>query len=389
MNDGQFVLSQILSQLHWQTLNRIVAKYKGHEKIRHFTCRQQFTCMVFAQLTWRDGLRSIQDCFNARPEQLHHLGFSKPISKRTLADANESRDWRIWEQTARHLIRKARRLYGYEPFSQDINHIVYALDSSTVDLSLTLFPWATFRTSKSGIKIHAQIDIKNSLPVFIQVTEANLSDVKWLDELTFEKGAIYVFDRGYIDFSRFYHIQNEGAYFITRSKSNTSFSRTKSINVEYGKGVLSDHVGYWKRAEARKKYPDKIRRIRVWHQEKMIYVTFFTNHFELPPDLVASLYKERWKIELFFKWIKQNLRIKHFYGTSSNAVKTQIWIAIATYVMVSIIHKQLGLPGDLHRILQILSVYPFEKIALYKLLTTYIPESQNMEQMQQLMFIDL
>lgn len=389
MNDHSSILSQVIALLHRETLNRIVSKYKGHEKVRHFTCRQQFICMVFAQLTWRDGLRSIQDSLNARPEQLHHLGFNKPVSKSTLADANETRDWHIWEQVALHLIRKARKVYGQETFSEEIDHIVYALDSTTIDLSLTLFPWAHFRSKKAGIKIHTQLEIKNSLPIFVEVTAAKMSDVKWLDNLTFQPDAIYVFDRGYIDYSRFQRIEERSAFFITRSKSNTCFARSKSINVDYGKGVLSDQIGHWQRSKARKDYPGKIRRIRVWHMLKMEYITFFTNHLSLPPDTIALLYKERWKVELFFKWIKQNLRIKHFYGTSINAVKTQIWTAIATYTMVAIIHKQGGFPGDLHRTLQILSIYPFEKVALYELLTNCTPESEREDKIQQLTFNDL
>ena len=389
MHHGRYILSQLLDLISRKELSRIVAKYKGHEKVRHFTCRQQFTCMVFAQLTWRDGLRSIQDCLNARPEQLHHLGFTKPISKSTLADANENRDWHIWEQVALHLIKKARKLYGEDSFSEEINHVVYALDSTTIDLSLTLFPWAGFRTQKSGIKVHTQIDVKHFLPVFIEVTEARMSDVKWLDQLNFQNDAIYVFDRAYIDFSRFHQIEKKAAYFITRAKSNTRFTRSKSINIDYGKGIFSDQIGYWEHASARRKYPGKIRRIRAWHAQSMAYVPFFTNHLTLPPDLIVHLYKKRWSIELFFKWIKQNLRIKHFYGTSPNAVKTQIWIAVATYVMVAIIHKQCGAQGDLHRKLQLLSVYPFERIALCELLTTYISENQNEDEICQLVFNDL
>lgn len=389
MNNGQSVLSQLLSLVHREALNRIVRQYEPNSNVRNFGYRQQFACMVFAQLTWRDGLRSIQDCLNARQEQLYHLGFSKPVSKSTLADANETRNWRIWQDVALGLIRKARKLYGQEEFSDEVDHVVYALDSSTVDLSLSLFPWAKFRSQKGGIKIHTQLDLKHSIPIFIEITEARMSDVKWLDNLTFESNAIYVFDRGYIDFTRFQNITKSGAYFITRGKSNTRFTRIKSINSQFGKGISSDHIGHWENASARKKYPGKVRRIRAWDSEAAKYVIFFTNQLELQPDIITSLYKHRWKIELFFKWIKQNLRIKHFYGTSSNAVKTQIWTAISTYVMVAIVYKKHNLPGDLHRILQVLSVYPFERITLYELLMKSSSDSINENKNQQLTFNDL
>ena len=364
MNHGQCVLTQLVNLVHRETLNRIVRKYGGDKKVRHFGCRQQLICMVFAQLTWRDGLRSIQDCLNARREQLFHLGFNKPVSKGTLADANESRDWRIWRDVALTLIKKARQLYELSEFSDEVNHIVYALDSTTIDLSLSLFPWARFRREKGGIKIHTQIELKHSIPIFIEVTEARMSDVKWLDRLVYEKNAIYVFDRGYIDFARFLNIHEKDAFFITRAKSNICFKRSRSINSDYGKGISSDQIGHWARLSARKNYPEKVRKIRAWDSETGKYITIFTNHLELAPDLVSQLYHHRWRIELFFKWLKQNLRIKHFYGTSQNAVKTQIWTAIATYVMVAIVHKMHHLTGDFHRTLQILNVYPFERIVL-------------------------
>jgi hypothetical protein len=368
MNSGRYILAQVLDLVHWQTLSRLSERFHAEARVRHFGVRQQLICMVFAQLTWRDGLRDIAECLNAKPEALYHLGFREPVAKSTLADANEKRDWRLWQALAMGLIPKARKLYAGEDIGLDLESAVYALDSTTIDLSMTLFAWATFRSTKSGIKIHAQLDLRGPVPVCVFVSPASMHDVKWLDMLVFESGAIYILDKGYIDFSRFQRIAASGAFFVTRAKENLRFARQESRPVDKTTGLRSDQVGYLALPKARENFPSPLRRIRFFDAEQKRFLVFLTNHMELPALTVAKLYKKRWEIELFFKWIKGNLRIKHYYGTSSNAVKTQIWTAVTTYLLVAILHKELKLPGSLHRTLQILSVHPFEKIALHELL---------------------
>lgn len=368
MNTGRFVLSQILDQVHWQTLSRLVTRYNAESKVRHFGCRQQLICMAFAQLTWREGLRDIETCLNARPEALYHLGFREPVAKSTLADANEGRDWRVWEDLAKGLIRKARTLYAGEDLGLDLENTVYALDSTTVDLSLTLFPWADFRKTKAGIKLHTQIDLRGPIPTCIHITGARSHDVLWLDELIFEPGAFYVMDRGYMDFARLHRIVSAGAFFVTRAKDNLRFARQRSLPVDQSTGLRSDQIGKPKLAAARAAYPGLLRKVRYFDLETGRDLVFLTNHLEVPALTIAQIYRMRWRIELFFRWIKGHLRIKHYFGTSPNAVKTQIWIAMSVYLMVAILHKQLNLPGTLHRTLQLLSVHPFEKAPLHELL---------------------
>ena len=368
MNSGRYILAQVLDLVHWQTLSRLSERFHAEARVRHFGVRQQLICMVFAQLTWRDGLRDIAECLNAKSEALYHLGFREPVAKSTLADANEKRDWRLWQALAMGLIPKARKLYAGEDIGLDLESAVYALDSTTIDLSMTLFAWATFRSTKSGIKIHAQLDLRGPVPVCVFVSPASMHDVKWLDMLVFESGAIYILDKGYIDFSRFQRIAASGAFFVTRAKENLRFARQESRPVDKTTGLRSDQVGYLALPKARENFPSPLRRIRFFDAEQNRFLVFLTNHMEFPALTVAKLYKKRWEIELFFKWIKGNLRIKHYYGTSSNAVKTQIWTAVTTYLLVAILHKELKLPGSLHRTLQILSVHPFEKIALHELL---------------------
>lgn len=369
MNPGRFVLSQILDLVHRQTLDRLVKSYDAESRVRHFGCRQQLICMVFAQLTWREGLRDIATCLNARPSTLHHLGFGQPVAKSTLADANEQRDWRLWEDLAKSLMRKARALYAGEDLGLDLDNTIYALDSTTIDLSLTLFPWADFRQTKAGIKMHTQIDLRGPIPTCIHITGARQHDVGWLDSLLFEPGAFYLMDRGYMDFARLFLIANAGAFFVTRAKNKLQFTRHYSIPVDRFTGLRSDHVGKPSLAKSRHAFPALLRKVRYYDSETERELVFLTNNLEIPALTVAMLYKMRWRIELFFRWIKQHLRIKHFYGTSPNAVKTQIWIAVATYLMVAILHKQMKLPGTLHRTLQLLSVHPFEKVTLNELLT--------------------
>ena len=369
MNTGRFIISQVLDLVHRQTLDRIVKRYEPTLSVRHFGCRQQLTCMVFAQMTSRDGLRDIATCLNAKSDTLYHLGFTEPVAKSTLADANENRDWRIWEDLAKSLMRKARPLYAGEDLGIDLDDTIYALDSTTIDLSLTLFPWADFRQTKAGIKMHTQIDLRGPIPTCINITGARQHDVGWLDSLFFEAGAFYLMDRGYMDFTRLALIAQAGAFFVTRAKTNLQFTRHHSKPVDRFTGLRSDHVGKPALSKSRKSFPVLLRKVRYYDAETCKELIFLTNNLEIPALTVAMLYKLRWRIELFFRWVKGHLRIKHYYGTSPNAVKTQIWIAVCTYLMIAILHKQLKLPGTLHRTLQILSVHPFEKVPLNELLT--------------------
>jgi hypothetical protein len=303
--------------------------------------------MVFAQLTWREGLRDIAACLNARTSAFHHLGFSQPVAKSTLADANEQRDWRLWEDLAHHLIRKAKPLYADEDLGFDLENTIYALDSTTIDLSLTLFPWADFRQAKAGIKLHTQIDLRGPIPACICITSARLGDVTWLDHLNFEAGA----------------------FFVTRAKKRLRFTRHHSNPIDRSTGLRSDQIGKLSGRASRERFPIPLRRVRYYDAESHKTLVFLTNNLEIPALSVAQLYQARWRIELFFRWIKQHLRIKHYYGTSLNAVKTQVWIAVSTYLLIAIIHKQLNLPGQLHRTAQLLSVHPFEKTPLHELPT--------------------
>ena len=389
MNSGRYILSQVLDLVHWQTLSRLVNRYDAESRVRHFGCRQQLICMAFAQLTWREGLRDIATCINARSEALYHLGFREPVAKSTLADANEQRDWRLWEDLAKGLMRKARILYAGEDLGLELENTVYALDSTTIDLSLSLFPWADFRSTKAGIKMHTQLDLRGPIPTCIHITGARKADVHWLDDLLFEAGAFYVMDRGYMDFARLARIVLSGAFFVTRAKTNLRFTRHRSLPRDCLEGVLSDQIGSPSLPKATTNFPWPLRRVHYFDEEREKDLVFLTNNLEIPALTVAKLYKSRWQIELFFKWIKGHLRIKHYFGTSPNAVKTQIWIAVAVYLMVAILHKQLQLPGGMHRTFQLLSIHPFEKAPIHELLTetdfkSYMPHENN-----QLMLWDL
>ena len=393
MNTGRYILSQVFDLVHWQTLSRLVQRYDAESKVRHFGCRQQLICMAFAQLTWREGLRDIATCLNARSEALYHLGFRERVAKSTLADANEQRDYRLWEDLAKGLMRKARVLYAGEDLGLELENTVYALDSTTIDLSLSFFPWADFRSTKAGIKMHTQLDLRGPIPTCIHITGARNADVHWLDDLLFEAGAFYVMDRGYMDFARLARIVLAGAFFVTRAKSNLRFTRHYSLPRDCLEGVLSDQVGSPSLPKAAADFPYPLRRVRYFDKETAKHLVFLTNNLEIPALTVAKLYKSRWQIELFFKWIKGHLRIKHYFGTSPNAVKSQIWIAVAVYLMVAILHKQLQLPGRLHRTWlarpllrirygQLLSVHPFEKVPIHELLTesdfkSYMPNKNN------------
>jgi hypothetical protein len=382
MNSGRYVLSQVLDLVDRKSLSRLVQRYDAESKVRHFGCRQQLICMAFAQLTWREGLRDIATCLNARSEALYHLGFRERVAKSTLADANEQRDWRLWEDLAKGLMRKARILYAGEDLGLELDNTVYALDSTTIDLSLSLFPWADFRSTKAGIKMHTQLDLRGPIPTCIHITGARKADFHLLDNLLFEAGAFYVMDRGYMDFARLARIVQAGSFFVTRAKSNLRFTRHYSMPRDCLEGVLSDQVGCPSLLKAATDFPHPLRRVRYFDAESSKHLVFLTNNLEIPALTVAKLYKARWQIELFFKWIKGHLRIKHYFGTSPNAVKTQIWIAVAVYLMVAILHKQLQLPGKLHRTFQLLSIHPFEKVPIHELLTetdfkSYMPHKNN------------
>jgi hypothetical protein len=371
MHTGRYVLSQVIDMVERKTLSRYAQRYGAEERVRHFGCRQQFVSMAFAQLTWREGLRDIADCLNARPQALYHLGFREPVARSTLAEANEQRDWRMWQELAQTLIRKARPLYAGQELGIDLDNTVYALDSSTIDLSLTLFPWADFRTTKAGIKMHTQIDLRGPIPTCVLISPARPHDVLWLDELLFEPGAFYLMDRGYMDFARLARIVQSGAFFVTRAKDNLRFSRLYSRSVEPASGVRSDQIGHPTLLKARADFPALLRRVHYYDEKTNHHLIFLTNNLQIPALTVASLYRLRWRIELFFRWIKQHLRIKHYYGTSPNAVKTQIWIALCVYLIIAILHKQLNLPGSLYRTIQILSVHQFEKTPIHQLLTEH------------------
>ena len=369
MNLGKTVFAQLIKFLPLYEFRKCVHRYRGTYKVQNFSCWEQFLCMAFAQLSYRESLRDIEVCLRARQEKLYHMGLRSPISRSTLAYTNENRDWRIYADFSQVLIHQARALYLQEDFGVDLEQTAYALDSTIIDLCLSLFPWARFRKRKGAVKLHTLLDLRGSIPTTVIITHGKIHDVNILDELLIEAGAIYIFDRGYLDFGRLYAIHRSSAFFITRAKSNFDFQRLYSEPVEKPIGIQSDQIITLQGFYARKDYPEKLRRIRyIDNQNKRL--VFITNNLSLPAWTIAELYRCRWQIELFFKWIKQHLRIKSFYGTSENAVKTQIWIAISVYVLVAIIKKRLNINRSLYTILQILSVSLFEKIDLYQLLTS-------------------
>lgn len=363
------MFSQVIDFVPRHTFRRRVERYQGDYGVRRFTCWQQFLAMLFAQLTYRRSLRDIEACLGAAPEKIYHMGFTGPVSRSTLADANEQRDWRIYADVAQVLITEARRLYAEDPLDVELDRTVYALDSSTIDLSLSLFPWASFRQTKAAIKLHTLLDLRGSIPVFVWITDGKPHDVRVLDVLLPEPGSIYILDRAYIDFERLWRLQEARAVFVTRAKKNLSYRRRYSAQCDRSTGIICDQTIVLSGAASRRFYPLPLRRVRFRDPETNKTFVFLTNDFALPALTIAALYRNRWQVELFFKWIKQHLRIKAFYGTSPNAVKTQVWIAISAYVLVAIMRKRLGIQRDLYTILQILSVYPFEKIPLFQLLT--------------------
>jgi len=369
---GQLVFAQLMEHLPWQTFRRVVERYGGDRRVREFSCASQFRCMAFAQLTYRESLRDIETCLRAHAAKLYHLGIRGSVAKSTLADANEARDWRIYAEVAQHPIRVARRLYVDEPFGVDLKDTVYALDSTTIDLCLTLFPWARFRSTKAAIKLHTLIDLRGNIPSFIHISDGKLHDVNVLDELLPEAGAFYVMDRGYLDFERLHRLHQAGVFFVTRAKSNLKATRRYSRAVDRSTGLICDQTITLTVFYSKVGYPEPLRRIRFKTEEGKTLV-FLTNNFELPALTITELYRCRWQVELFFKWIKQHLRIKSFFGTSENAVKTQVWIAISVYVLVAIVRKRLALDLSLHELLQILSLTMFETTPLDQLLTLAPP----------------
>ena len=368
MHTGNLVFSQVMEFAPWHTFRRLVAKYHGDFNVRTFSCLDQFLSMAFAQLTYRESLRDIEACLRAQPTKLYHMGLRGKVSRSALADANESRDWRIYAEFAHALIRTARRLYAQEPLAVDLAETVYALDATTIDLCLALFPWAKFRTTKAAVKLHTLLDLRGAIPSFIHISDGKLHDVNVLDVLIAEPGAFYVMDRGYLDFERLYRLHQAASFFVTRAKSNFKFKRVYSRPVNRSTGLLCDQKVELVVFYSRRDYPARLRRIRYRDAEGRPLV-FLTNHMTLPPLTICDLYRLRWQVELFFKWIKQHLRIKRFFGTSENAVKTQVWIAVAVYVLVAIVRKLLNLELSLHEMLQILSVTPFEKTPMIQLLT--------------------
>jgi len=388
MYSGRLVFTQVMDYLPIHTFRRCVQRYRGNYKVKRFKCLDQYLSMSFAQLTYRESLRDIVVCLRAQQNKLYHMGFRSRISRNTLSNANKKRDWRIYADFAQALINIARRLYINEDFGIELQQTVYALDATTIDLSLSVFPWATFRLSKAAIKLHTLLDLKGSIPTFIHISDGKLHDVNVLDVLIPEPGSFYIMDRGYLDFERLYALSQFASFFIIRAKSNLRFRRLYSHPIDKSTGLRCDQTvvltGYY----SSKDYPEKIRRIKYYDSETKKTFVFLTNNFTLSPLIVADLYRCRWQVELFFKWIKQNLRIKSFYGTTPNAVKTQIWIAVSVYVLVAIIKKRLNLDTSLYTILQILSITLFERVPLNQVLTNTHYKIQIASQDNQLKLFD-
>ena len=369
MNAGKTLFAQIMDFLPWTTFDRYVDRYGGNRGVRSMTCAEQYRIMAFAQLTYRESLRDIEVCLAAQTGKLYHMGFRGQVKRSTLADANESRDWRIYADFGQRLIVQARDLYIKDDLGLDLSNTVYALDSTTIDLCLSVFPWAHFRTTKAAVKMHTLLDLKGNIPSFIHISDGKMADVHALDLLQPEPGAIYVMDRGYVDFSRLHALHLAGAFFVTRAKSNMKAHRVYSEKTDRSTGIICDQTIALDGVYTKQHYPVHLRRIRFKESESGRTLIFLTNQMTLPAATICALYKSRWQVELFFKWIKQHLRIKCFFGTSENAVKTQIWIAVSVYVLVAIVKKRLNLDASLYTLLQILSLTLFEKITLQQALT--------------------
>lgn len=378
MHQGRYVFAQLMQHLPLHTFRRLVAKYEGNRYVKRFSCLDQYLCMAFAQLTGRESLRDIEVCLRAHQTKLHHLGIRSKVARSTLADANELRDWRIYAEFAQALIATARRLYAAEPLGMELAQTAYALDSTTIELCLSVFPWArAISPGHGGIKLHTLLDLRGAIPTVVHVSPAQGHDVHMLDQIIPEPGAIYVMDRGYIDFARLYRIHCEGAFFLMRAKKNLRAKRRYSHPVADRAAVACDQTVLFSRPTAHHDYPAPLRRLRVRDTDAGGSIVLLTNHFALPAATIGALYRHRWQIEIFFKWIKQHLRIKAFFGTSPNAVKTQVWIAVSIYVLIAIVRKRLGVTASLHELLQILSVTLFEQDSLESLLAR--PGSQEID----------
>lgn len=371
MYTGPLVFTQIMNFMPMKTFQRCVERYQGNFSVKHFTCMDQFRIMAFAQLTYRESLRDIEACLRAQNNKLYHMGIRSKVSRSTLAEANEMRDWRIYADFAHHLIGIARKLYQKEPLAVELQNTVYALDATTIDLCLSIFPWARFRETKGAVRLHTLLDLRGNIPSFIHISDGKLHEVNVLDMIPLETGAFYIMDRGFLDFFRLHAVTRASAFFVIRAKSNLKCRRLYSHPVDKSTGVVCDQSILLTVPKSAGDYPDKLRRVRYYDAEADKNLVFLTNNFLLPAITIAQLYKQRWQIELFFKWIKQNLRIKSFYGTSKNAVKTQIWIAVSVYLIVAIIKKRLNIQESLYTILQVLSVSLFERTSMFQLLTFY------------------
>ncbi|MGH9618528.1 MAG: IS4 family transposase [Bryobacteraceae bacterium] len=389
MNTGRTIFSQLIEHAPNKEFQKCVARYGGDARLRGFSCWDQYLAMAFAQLTYRDSLRDIEACLRSLGSKLYHMGFHGRVARSTLADANDAHDWRIYADFAQVLIRIARPLYASDPVGVDLDQSLYALDSTTIDLCLSLFPWAKFRKHKAAVKLHTLLDLHGNIPTFISITDGKVHDVNILDEILPETGAFYVMDRGYVDFERLYVFALSAAFFVVRTKSNVVLQRRYSHPVDKATGVRSDHTVILSAIDSAKAYPDSLRRVSYLDIETGKRFKFLTNNFTLPALTIAQIYKARWQVELFFKWIKQHLRIKAFYGTSENAVKTQIWIAVSVYVLVAIVRKRLGLEASLYQILQILSVTLFEKTPILQALQPSDSQENSCDSANQLSLFDL
>ena len=388
MYTGKTLFAQLMDFLPWSTFTRLVERYDGDHRVRTLACAEQYRAMAFAQLTYRESLRDIETCLSAQASKLYHMGFREPVRRSTLADANELRDWRIYAEFAQRLIVQARRLYANQSLGLDLDNTVYALDATTIDLCLSVFPWAHFRTTKAAVKMHTLLDLRGNIPSFIHVSDGKLHDVHALDLLVPEPGAIYVMDRGYVDFARLHALHLAGAFFVTRAKSNMVARRVYSGPSDRANGIVCDQKIALTGVQTSQHYPEHLRRVRFKDAETGKTLVFLTNQFTLPPATICKLYKSRWQIELFFKWIKQHLRIKQFYGTSENAVKTQIWIAVSVYVLVAIVKKRLDLDAPLYTLLQILSLTLFEKMPILQALTLEKSQTDDLQIGNQLNLFD-
>ena len=376
VNTGKTLFAQLMEFVPWDTFTRTVARYGGDHRARTLSCAEQYRAMAFAQLTYRESLRDIETCLSVQLNKLYGMGFREPVRRATLADANEGRDWRIYADLAHRLIGQARVLYADEELGIDLNNTVYALDSTTIDLCLAMFPWARFRVAKGAVKMHTLLDLRGNIPSFVHISDGKMHDGHALDLLPVEAGAIYVMDRGYVDFSRLFGLHQVGAFFVTRAKSNLDARRISSAPVDRATGLICDQTVSLMGYQTSRNYPDRVRRIRFRDPSTAKTLIFLTNNFELPAAIVCALYKSRWQVELFFKWIKQHLRIRRFFGTSENAVKTQIWIAVSVYVLIAIVKKRLTLTASLYTLLQVFSVSLFERIPIESALALEIPTSE-------------